>query len=45
MAEATGLSPGYCSFIRRGISIPHPRHWLTLARLVCVDIRHRGEAE
>ena len=30
MVEATGLSPGYCSFIRRGAKIPHPRHWATL---------------
>lgn len=27
MAQATGLSKGYCSFIRRGIKTPHPRHW------------------
>ena len=30
MVEATGLTPGYCSFIRRGIKIPHPRHWKAL---------------
>jgi len=34
MAEATGLSQGYCSFIRRGIRVPHRRHWHTLATLV-----------
>jgi CRISPR-associated endonuclease Cas1 len=33
MAEATGLTEGYCSFIRRGIRVPHARHWETLARL------------
>lgn len=27
MAKATGLSEGYCSFIRRGLKIPHRRHW------------------
>jgi hypothetical protein len=27
MAKATGLSEGYCSFIRRGLKIPHQRHW------------------
>jgi hypothetical protein len=30
MAKATGLSEGYCSFIRRGIKIPHRRHWAVL---------------
>ena len=30
MSEATGLSLGYCSFIKRGVKIPHPRHWPTL---------------
>ena len=33
MAEATGLSKGYCSFIKRGIKIPHDRHWALLAQL------------
>ncbi len=27
ISEATGLSLGYCSFIKRGVKIPHPRHW------------------
>ena len=31
MAEATGLSEGYCSLIRRGQMVPHRRHWATLA--------------
>jgi hypothetical protein len=30
LAEATGLSLRYCSLIRRGERIPHPRHWLGL---------------
>lgn len=34
MAKATGLSEGYCSFIRRGIKIPHQRHWENLRALV-----------
>lgn len=33
MARATGLSKGYCSFIRRGIKTPHPRHWDVLTRI------------
>jgi len=27
MVEATGLSLRYCSLIRRGLRVPHPRHW------------------
>ena len=27
MARATGLSESYCSCIRRGIKVPHRRHW------------------
>lgn len=33
MADATGLSESYCSFVRRGQKVPHRRHWTTLARL------------
>ena len=33
MAEATGLSAGYCSFVRRGQKVPHRRHWWALAAL------------
>ncbi len=33
MAEATGLSQGYCWFVRRGQKVPHRRHWAALARL------------
>jgi CRISPR-associated endonuclease Cas1 len=34
--ESTGLSLRYCSVIRRGLYIPHPRHWESLK-----SIRHR----
>jgi hypothetical protein len=27
MMRATGLSRTYCGLIRRGVKIPHPRHW------------------
>jgi hypothetical protein len=27
LAERTGLSLPYCSQIRRGLKVPHPRHW------------------
>jgi CRISPR-associated endonuclease Cas1 len=33
IANATGLSEGYCSFIRNGRKTPHRRHWKVLARL------------
>jgi CRISPR-associated endonuclease Cas1 len=33
MAAATGLSQSYCSFVRRGLRVPHQRHWGVLARL------------
>jgi hypothetical protein len=33
LANATGLTPGYCSFIRRGLKIPHQRHWAALRTL------------
>lgn len=33
MADATGLTQGYCSFVRRGLRIPHRRHWQTLLAL------------
>ena len=36
MVDATGLSKGYCSFIKRGIKIPHERHWPSLERLIRV---------
>lgn len=30
MAAATDLTEGYCSFIRRGLKVPHRRHWKAL---------------
>lgn len=33
MAKATGLSVRYCSLIRRGLYVPHPRHWEALERV------------
>jgi CRISPR-associated endonuclease Cas1 len=33
MARATGLSVRYCSMIRRGLYMPHPRHWEVLKLL------------
>lgn len=33
MADATGLTQGYCSFVRRGLKEPHRRHWAVLLRL------------
>ncbi len=33
MADVTGLTAGYCSFIRRGLRIPHRRYWARLAHL------------
>jgi hypothetical protein len=34
LAAATGLSAHYCSLIRLGKRVPHPRHWETLRSLV-----------
>jgi CRISPR-associated endonuclease Cas1 len=33
LVEATGLSEPYCSRIRRGLVVPHPRHWPALDAL------------
>ncbi len=33
IAKATGLTLMYCSMIRRGLCVPHPRHWETLRRI------------
>jgi len=33
LEEATGLSAHYCSLIRLGKRVPHPRHWEALRRL------------
>ncbi len=32
--RATGLSRTYCGMIRRGVRVPHPRHWGVLRGLV-----------
>ena len=32
--RATGLSRTYCGMIRRGVRVPHPRHWEALRELV-----------
>ncbi len=32
--RATGLSRTYCGMIRRGVRIPHRRHWEALRELV-----------
>ena len=32
--RATGLSRTYCGMIRRGVRVPHPRHWEVLRELV-----------
>ncbi len=32
--RATGLSRTYCGMIRRGVRIPHQRHWEALRELV-----------
>ena len=37
MARAAGLSESYCSFIRRGIKIPHQRHWNALREQIKVS--------
>jgi CRISPR-associated endonuclease Cas1 len=34
LAARTGLSQQYCSEIRRGLYIPHPRHWEALRKAV-----------
>jgi len=37
IASALGISHPYAAEIRAGRSLPHPRHWQTLARLVGVE--------
>jgi hypothetical protein len=37
IAAGTGLSQQYCSLIRRGLKVPHPRHWSRLGELVNPD--------
>ncbi len=38
MAAATGLSKAQCSAIRRGLKVPHPRHWESLAGLGALPV-------
>ncbi|MDX2059498.1 MAG: CRISPR-associated endonuclease Cas1 [Gemmatimonadales bacterium] len=33
LMAATGLTNASCSYIRRGMTVPHPRHWPALAHL------------
>jgi hypothetical protein len=33
LMAATGLTNASCSLIRRGLTVPHPRHWEVLAGL------------
>ena len=37
IASALGISQPYAAEIRAGRYLPHPRHWLTLARLIGVS--------
>lgn len=32
--KGTGLSLRYCSLIRRGLCVPHPRHWQRLLKVI-----------
>jgi hypothetical protein len=44
--RATGLSNGTCSRLRRGLQVPNPRHWATLASLAGLKgPRQLAEAE
>lgn len=38
IGQATGLSKGQCSKVRRGVNIPNPRHWRALAELAGVAL-------
>jgi hypothetical protein len=38
LARRSGLSLMYCSQIRRGLHVPHPRHWERLVGLVGGDL-------
>lgn len=35
--NATGLSSGYASMIKRGVKVPHPRHWDALLKVAGGD--------
>lgn len=50
ISKHTGLSQQYCSLIRRGLYIPHPRHWDALRNLMRVvdseaDDRNKAEMD
>jgi hypothetical protein len=42
LAEVSGLSVQYCGLIRRGLKVPHPRHWQRF--LVAFEERRNIEA-
>jgi hypothetical protein len=37
MVKATGLSLIYCSLVRRGAYVPHPRHWEILKSIAVLQ--------
>lgn len=37
IAAATGLSQQYCSLIRRGLKVPHARHWTSFRVFVAAN--------
>lgn len=37
LARLTGLSVQYCGLIRRGLKVPHQRHWETLRRALALS--------
>jgi len=45
MSRATGLTEGYCSFVRRGLKVPHRRHWQPLAALAATVRRDLKSTE
>jgi len=44
LANATGLSVGYCGLIRRGLRVPHIRWWEALACAAAVNESRSSEA-
>jgi CRISPR-associated endonuclease Cas1 len=45
LSAATGLSVPYCSCVRRGVYVPHPRHWDSLRTVADArDSKGRGES-
>ncbi|MFZ0461874.1 MAG: hypothetical protein WBE20_02205 [Candidatus Acidiferrales bacterium] len=37
LASALGLSKPYATDIRKGKRLPHPRHWMTIAKLISIS--------